>query len=786
MKANLKIAILIDQLFPGAVQKIALKEAKELKKLGHKVAFLVLMRRGFEYQYQDLIKELNIKFLSDYYPHWLRKAFLIPGFRFLTTLHFINPVLAPRFFKEREFDLILSHGTTTTFTAQTIFKKRRIPYAVFVHDPMIYILEKVYRESFLKIFFFILKPLVKFLEKSFLEDSQIVLTQSSFHKERLEKIYNIKSQVIPLGVDYYRLDKKVQGDKILALSSWNQGKKPEFLLRLLEKIPAAQLILAGSWSNKKELEEFKKEVKKNNLENRVEIMADFLEIQKPFLFSRAQIYVHPVTEAFGLGALEAAAAALPVIIPEKSGVTSYFEAGKHGFFPKEGDLDEFTAKIKKLLENPELTQKMGQKAQEVIKEKYTWENHTLKLLKSITKPFEAEKNVIKITALELGHVFKLGLSGGDRLLQAMSSYFPKEFKLNVIISSIGAIHWQKSHFKNFDLHILPPNRFENRGGPVSVFLSYAIRMWQAFRYLKKRGLTFDIIYSSTNILPDVWPAFFAKKKFRHLKWFARVHHLIPPPHKREGKLHVNIVSYLMQFLANRMMRKKADLIGVLNNNLKNELKRKKFRDIQLEVIPGGIDVKRVENYPVLKTSPSFSGIFLGRLHITKGIDDAVEIWQEVVKKVPAATLAFIGEGPEEIKSYLKIKINERHLEKNIKVLEFLPEEELFSTLKKSRLFIFCDHEAGYGLAAAEAMASGLPVIAYDLPIFGDIFKEGFTTVPFKNKKAFSQEIIDLLVQEDLRKSLSQKAKKEAKRHDWSYPAFRFIKLVNYLLNLKSP
>jgi glycosyltransferase involved in cell wall biosynthesis len=777
MKKTFKIAILIDQLFPGGVQKIALKEAIHFKKLGHKVSFFVLMKRGFEYHYQDLIKKLDIKFLSDHYPKFLRKAWRIPGFRFLTTLLFINPFLAPKLFKPREFEVILSHGTTTTFTARRIFQKKKIPYFAFVYDPMIYIIKKAYGDSFLKYFFWFLIPFIKRWEKKLLKDSLTVFTQSSVHQESLKEIYGIKAHLLTLGIDYYNLNPYKRGDKILALSTWNKNKKPSFLLDILTRIPQANLILAGSWPQKNELREFKKEIKKRGLKKRVTLVTDFLESHKSFLFAQARLYVHPILEAFGLGALEAAAAGLPIIIPQKSGVTRYFQNNVHGFFPPEGDIEKFVEKIKFLLENKNEAINMGFRAQEQIKKKYTWSFHVKEILKYLEKKFKKDK---KILVLELGHVAKTGLAGGDRLLEAMCSYLPSSLKLQVIVSSLGVGHWQKVNYSQVDYFSLPSNKFENKSDPVSVFLSYLIRIYQSLKYAQRKADKVDIIYSSTNLFPDVWPAFLLKKKFPHLKWFARIHHLIPPPSQREGRLIVNIVSYFLQRINNNLMKRKADIIGVLNNPLKKELIKKSFSPKKLKVIGGGVDLEKIKNYPLLSNSPSFDGIYLGRLHITKGIEDAVEIWQKVITQLPLVTLAFIGPGPEEIKDFLAKKIKNLNLEKNIKILGFLPERELFSVLKKSKVFLFTDHEAGFGLAIAEAMACGLPVVGYDLPIFGDVYKKGFLTVPFQNKEIFAQKIITLLTQKVLRKKIALEAKQEAIRHCWSKTAAQFVKIVSSL------
>ena len=55
-----------------------------------------------------------------------------------------------------------------------------------------------------------------------------------------------------------------------------------------------------------------------------------------------------------------------------------------------------------------------------------------------------------------------------------------------------------------------------------------------------------------------------------------------------------------------------------------------------------------------------------------------------------------------------------------------------------------DHEAGFGLAVAEAMAAGLPVVGWDIGILGYVYKSGYIKVPLNNYNQFARSILKLL------------------------------------------
>src|SRR3989344_165039 len=157
MKRKLKIGILIDQLVAGGVQKTAIENVRTFNQLGHEAKLLVLMRRGYKKEFAPLVKSVPIEFLSDFYPKIFQPSIKFPIFAFFSSLHILSPFLAPMAIKKGEFDVIISHGSTTCFTAKAIKTRRKIPYVAILHDPMNYILEKVYSNSPLKPFFPILK-----------------------------------------------------------------------------------------------------------------------------------------------------------------------------------------------------------------------------------------------------------------------------------------------------------------------------------------------------------------------------------------------------------------------------------------------------------------------------------------------------------------------------------------------------------------------------------------------------------------------------------------------------
>ncbi len=779
-KKRLKIGVVIDQLLPGGVQKSAIEEVRWLNKLGHEAKLIILMRKGFEKKFGKFVQSLPCEFLSDRYPKLFQKSFKFPFFTFLSTLHLVSPVLASFKIKKGEFDLIVSHGTTTSLTTWSISKLRKIPYLAVIHDPMVYILDKVYSATPLRFFFPVLKPISTFLEAVFTKSAKFCLVDSSVHAKYLQEKYQVKPVVLYLGINPAKKLPQKLGSAILAFGRWDKGKNPEILLKLLGKFPKTKLIIAGSWTKNSEMGEFKRKIKLANLSKRVELIPKYTEEQLTKICQAGRVWVHPHFEAFSLSALEAASHGLPIVIPAKSGVTEIFRDGIHGFFPKKITLTEFQKAISPLLKNQKLAFKMGSDAALTAKN-YTPEQRALKLLNLINRLFQ---KTVEIVAIETGAISGSLVAGGDRLLEEMVKRIPKKLSLTVIIPKIAQNHWEQAGVKvNFE--ILPGNSFEKFTGPFGVFANYLLRIWQSLKILRRiakdKGSNHTVIYSSTGIWPDIMPAFGIKILNPKLLWLARIHHLSPPPQRRPGRLWVNFGAYFLQKLSLFAINVKANLILVLNSKLKNDLVNLNFSKNKMVILGGGVDFAAISTIPS-PTSKKFDAVFLGRIHPAKGVFDLAPVWQQVVKNKPNAKLALVGTGPENLITNLRNQIKNYNLEKNIKLLGFLPRKKVWETLTQSKVFLFTDHEAGWGLAAAESLAAGTPIVGWDIGVLGSVFKSGFLVIPQNNYHLFAEKICLLLENQKLYQKLSKLAKAEAAKFDWEKISLKFQNILSKISN----
>ncbi|MBI2595323.1 glycosyltransferase [Candidatus Daviesbacteria bacterium] len=765
-----KIAVVIDQILPGGVQKAAIEEVKELNKLGFHATLLILMRRGFEKRNSYLVANIPHEFLSDRYPKILQSSFKLPIFKFLSSLHLVSPILAPIKVGPKEFDIIISHGTTTSLTIWALCHFRHIPYIAVIHDPMVYILEKVYSETMLRLFFPIIKPIASFLEKHFIQASNLCLVDSTVHANFIKNSYRVNPTILYLGVNPPKNLPKKRGDKIISFGRWDREKNLDILLELLEQLPQTELIIAGTWSSKHNLTWFRKLIKQKQLQNRVTLITGYKQNELEMICNQARVWIHPHFEAFSLSALEAASLGIPIIIPKRSGITELFQNNKHGFFPNQISANILKKFVEILLKDERRAYKMGVEAAKLVKLYYTHLQHTLSLVKLINDILKHHQP--KFIALETGHIAQSGIAGGDLLLVEMAKRLALAPKISVVLPETNTSHWVQSGLK-INLIKLKRTVFDNHTGPWGVFITYLLRIISSTKLLKKISES-KIIYSSTSILPDILPAYLTKKA--GVYWIARIHHLSPSPFKRPGRLWVNLGSSFLQWVSLQAIKQKADLIIALNQNLKNQLHESGFNAQKVIVLGGGVDYQAIKSFrPAWRKK--YDGVFLGRLHPTKGIFDLPKIWVEVTKKSPQAKLAVIGPGPNNILRELRLQIKNFGLGDNIKLLGFIPQPKVWSILKTAKVFLFTDHEAGWGLAVGEAMAAKLPVIGWDIGVLETVYKKGYRKVPLGDYYDFANKVIRILTDNIYRIHLSKKAEFQASKLTWEKISLKFAAIL---------
>jgi N-acetyl-alpha-D-glucosaminyl L-malate synthase BshA len=159
----------------------------------------------------------------------------------------------------------------------------------------------------------------------------------------------------------------------------------------------------------------------------------------------------------------------------------------------------------------------------------------------------------------------------------------------------------------------------------------------------------------------------------------------------------------------------------------------------------------------------------------KRVQDVVKIFEKVLHKVPAKLL-FVGDGPE--------RNTAEDLARELGVCDHVrfvgKQEQMEDILAIADLFLLTSEYESFGLAALEAMASGVPVVSTNAGGLKEINIEGKTgfTSDVGDVESMSHQALQILVSDATLKEFKKHAAEHAKKYDISIIVPAYEKLYN--------
>ena len=212
-------------------------------------------------------------------------------------------------------------------------------------------------------------------------------SQSELDSSTPEK-YSPRKFVAPIGVDIPSVDNILSSDSALKRESIHRDKQMILFLSRLDPVKGLDvladamqrlssrddwvLVVAGEGTSnyRHSLEE---DFVQRGLAGRVEFKGMVIGENKWETLSSADIFVLPsYQDSFGVAAVEAMAAGLPVVVSDRVGVNDVITSNDAGFVvPLEADA--LAASIGTLLDDKQLQSRMGQNGRILAKRRFSWD-----------------------------------------------------------------------------------------------------------------------------------------------------------------------------------------------------------------------------------------------------------------------------------------------------------------------------------------------------------------------------------------------------------------------------
>jgi glycosyltransferase involved in cell wall biosynthesis len=196
---------------------------------------------------------------------------------------------------------------------------------------------------------------------------------------------------------------------------------------------------------------------------------------------------------------------------------------------------------------------------------------------------------------------------------------------------------------------------------------------------------------------------------------------------------------------------------------------------KIEVIHEGVDTSKFNpnNKPIFrdKFKSQYVILFVGALVKTKNVDKLIRVFNYVQKRIDTS-LVIVGEGPE--KSNLMKIVKELNLTNKVFFEGFVKDEDLPYYYSSCDIFASCSIIEGFGLIFLEAMASGKPVVAFNITSIPEVVGDGGIIVKNFDLKEMAEKIIELLSNKEVYEEYSRRAREIAINHDWNIIARKYL------------
>jgi len=309
-----------------------------------------------------------------------------------------------------------------------------------------------------------------------------------------------------------------------------------------------------------------------------------------------------------------------------------------------------------------------------------------------------------------------------------------------------------------DEEIVEGVRIVRQGGKFSVY--WKARNFYAEHFSKER---YDVVVDEINTRPFLTPKFVGNGE----SIIALIHQLAREYWFYETSFPVSFLGY--HFFEERWLKNYAKILTVtVSDSTKKDLVDLGFE--RVFVVGEGLNFKPLERLAEKEGHPVI--VYAGRLKRAKRPDHAIKAFKIVKRNVPDVELWIIGDG------YFRDKLTRIACE-GVRFFGSLSNEKRRGLIKKAWVLVNPSVREGFGLNVVEADALGVPCVAYDVAGLRDAVIDGETGLLVRSGdvEALAKEIVNVLMNENLRVRLSQKALAYSKSFGWDKVADEFMKVV---------
>jgi len=241
---------------------------------------------------------------------------------------------------------------------------------------------------------------------------------------------------------------------------------------------------------------------------------------------------------------------------------------------------------------------------------------------------------------------------------------------------------------------------------------------------------------------------------------------------------------LRQRLYKRALLKQARVLTATNNFLKDKVLQYFPEAQKIEVIPFGVDTEKFKPENRVEEKEKITISFIKHLTQKYGPSFLIKAFSKVEERYPNVELYMVGEG--ELKEELVKLARDLGVEEKVHFTGHIPYKSVFDLLKRTDILVMPSiyESETFGVAALEASAMEIPVIASRVGGVHDVVKDGKTgfLVEKKNVEQLANAVFKLIENEKIRELMGKYGRRFVKeKYEWDRNVYQMEGLYSELL-----
>lgn len=212
-----------------------------------------------------------------------------------------------------------------------------------------------------------------------------------------------------------------------------------------------------------------------------------------------------------------------------------------------------------------------------------------------------------------------------------------------------------------------------------------------------------------------------------------------------------------------------------------ELAHRFMPELPISVVPNGIAADEFFP-PEIRDVTGPHLLCVSRLVERKGVQDLIEAFPYLDKRIPGTQLTIVGEG--DLLPRLQRRVIDLGLSEQIRFAGYVAHDQLPQMYRQADVFVQPSFYEGMSNTVLEAMASGLPIVATGQGGVEELCRENARMVRYADPQALAKVLAELLADRAKCQEMGEISRTIALDFSWAKVAGSYLRMYDEMLSKK--